>query len=82
MTVDKKDVDELEELRTMLRGAIPPVPEEEPGRDLWPLMLQRLERDQGQWFSHVPWFDWALIGAAGAVLVFFPALIPALLYHL
>jgi hypothetical protein len=30
----------------------------------------------------VPWFDWALLGITAAALLFFPALIPALLYHL
>jgi len=30
----------------------------------------------------VPWFDWALLAISGAAAIFFPALIPALAYHL
>jgi len=30
----------------------------------------------------VPWFDWALLAAATASLLFVPQMIPMLLYHL
>jgi hypothetical protein len=30
----------------------------------------------------MPWFDWALLGIAAAALLFFPAVLPALFYHL
>jgi len=47
-------------------------------RDLWPAMLKRLEvRSAG-----VPWFDWALLAAVAALLLFSPGAIPVLLYHL
>ena len=46
--------------------------------DLWPAMLQRLEARP----FRVPWFDWALLAAVAALLVFFPEAIPVLLYHL
>ncbi len=46
--------------------------------DLWPEMLQRLEARP----LKVPWFDWALLAAVAALLVFFPGAIPVLLYHL
>lgn len=48
------------------------------GRDLWPQMLQRLAQPP----MRVPWFDWALAAILGAVLIFFPGAIPALLYHM
>lgn len=47
-------------------------------RDLWPAMLKRLEARP----CKVPWFDWALLAAVAALLVFFPGAIPVLLYHL
>jgi len=72
---------EFTNMRDKLRDAMPPVQQVENGaelrRDLWPEMLRRLERPQ----VRVPWFDWALLAAAGAAAIFFPALIPALLYH-
>ena len=47
-------------------------------RDLWPAMLKRFEARPFK----VPWFDWALLAAVAALLVFFPGAIPVLLYHL
>jgi hypothetical protein len=55
-------------------------------------MLQRLEQPapaawferawfEQAWFNQV-WFDWSLGAAAAVWLVFFPAAIPVLLYHL
>jgi len=76
------NADEFAATREMLRDAVPPLDELENGvelrRDLWPDMLRRLERPR----VRVPWFDWALLAAASAAAIFFPALIPALLYHL
>ena len=67
------------ELRELLKQSIAPVKDAELRRDLWPQMLQRLEKQQP---IRVPWFDWALAAVAGAALLFFPGVIPALLYHL
>ena len=76
------NADEFASMREELRDAMPPLGELGHGaelrRDLWPDMLRRLERRRIQ----VPWFDWALLATAGAAAIFFPALIPALLYHL
>lgn len=47
-------------------------------RDLWPAMQRRLEARPAK----VPWFDWALLAAVAALLVFFPGAIPVFLYHL
>ena len=79
---DGLSADEFASMRDRLREAIPPLDALENGaelrRDLWPDMLRRLERPR----VRVPWFDWALLATAGAAAIFFPALIPALLYHL
>lgn len=50
----------------------------EPKRDLWPLMLGRLEERA----RRATWFDWALVGAALMWLLLFPKEISVLLYHL
>ena len=79
---DRTSADEFAALRGELRDAVPPIDELGSGaelrRDLWPDMLRRLERPR----VRVPWFDWVLLATAGAAAIFFPALIPALLYHL
>jgi hypothetical protein len=62
----------------LLKQAVPPVTDAELRRDLWPEMLKRLDRQP----VRVPWFDWALAACLGATLLFFPGVIPALLYHL
>ena len=67
-----------QELKKLLRQAIPPMKDAELQRDLWPQMLRRLDQQP----LRVPWFDWALAAILGAILVFFPGAIPAVLYHL
>jgi hypothetical protein len=73
---------EFADIRDKLRDALYPVGQlenwSELRRDLWPDMQRRLEQSP----IRVPWFDWALLAVSGAALFFFPALIPALLYHL
>jgi hypothetical protein len=66
------------ELREFLKQAIAPVTNTELRRDLWPEMLKKLSQQP----VRVPWFDWALAAILSAVLLLFPAAIPALLYHL
>jgi hypothetical protein len=66
------------ELRELLKQVIAPAKHTELPRDLWPQMLQRLDRQPVQ----VPWFDWALAALLSAALLLFPGVIPALLYHL
>jgi hypothetical protein len=71
--------DEIEkEMKEFLKQAFGPVKNSELRRDLWPQMLEKLSRQP----IHVPWFDWVLAGLAGAALLFFPGIIPALFYHL
>jgi len=67
-----------EELRELLKQSIAPMADTELKHDLWPQMLQRLDRQP----VRVPWFDWALAALLSAALLLFPGLIPALLYHL
>ena len=68
-----------ERIDQFLKMTLPPMGAGgEPRRDLWPAMLKRLEACP----QAVPWFDWALLAAVGALLVFFPGAIPVLVYHL
>jgi len=75
-----------EELRALLKASVPPAAERELSRDLWPRMRARLDEQQtfaaALGAAKVPWFDWALAALAGAALLIFPGLIPALFYHL
>ncbi|MGA2167045.1 MAG: hypothetical protein ABSG62_02465 [Terracidiphilus sp.] len=66
-------------LKKLLREALPPVEgEPEPGRDLWPAVLKRLDEKS----AAPPWFDWALLAGLVGLVAFFPASIPVLLYYL
>ena len=64
-------------MREALRLAFPAV-DQELERDLWPLMLRRME----QRHLGVPWYDWVLAGAVTVAFVFFPKLVLLLAYHL
>ena len=70
-----------ERIKQLLRETMQPITGQvgaELRRDLWPAMRQRLDARPFK----VPWFDWALLAAVAALLVFFPEAIPVLLYHL
>lgn len=69
------------EMKNLLKQVIAPAKDTELRRDLWPQMLRKLN-DEAYSAITVPWLDWALAAILGAVLVFFPGSIPALLYHL
>lgn len=69
---------QLKQFGEKLRKNLPPLGQPELARDLWPGFLQKLSAPR----VRIPWFDWALAGFAAAVLIFFPGVIPALLYHL
>ena len=66
------------EIRDLLKQALPPLADTELRRDLWPQMLERLDAGPS---LRVPWFDWALAALLSAALLLFPGVIPALLYH-
>jgi len=67
------------QLREALKSALNPIGEAELRRDLWPQMLKRLDR---QGTMRVAWFDWILAALLGAACLFYPGVVPALLYHL
>ena len=68
-----------ERIKQLLRETMQPITGQVGApHDLWPAMLKRLEARP----TKVPWFDWALLAALSALLVFFPGAIPVLLYHL
>jgi hypothetical protein len=88
---------ELEEARIakLLKQSLPKVTGDgaQLGRDLWPAMLQRMQRSDAparwfeqRWFNQTwfnqTWFDWALGAAVVVWLASFPSAIPVLLYHL
>jgi hypothetical protein len=75
---DQNEQRELEQMRKLLKSAVPPRIDAEPRRDLWPQMLQRLDSAS----PRVPWWDWALLGGAIVAVCAFPGVLPALLYHL
>ena len=86
---------ELNQLKNLLRQSLPPVQSNqlEPGTDLWPQLRARIDSQQSDDSVtntkrapatiriRIHWFDWALAALATAALVFFPGIIPALLYH-
>ena len=69
---------EMDEMKKLLKEALPPVGESELRRDLWPAMLRRLDERA----VRVPWWDWVLLAGVSLLMLFFPGVIPALLYHL
>lgn len=68
---------DAEKIRESLKLAFPPV-DHELRRDLWPLMLRRMEAPA----RAVPWYDWALAAGLMGACVFFPRLALLLAYHL
>ncbi|HEX8711178.1 MAG TPA: hypothetical protein VF730_04840 [Terracidiphilus sp.] len=66
-------------MKELLRQALPPIDAGVgPGRDLWPLVLKRLDAHP----ATLPWFDWALLAGLLALAALFPAWIPVFLYYL
>jgi hypothetical protein len=64
-------------LRQMLRSALPPPSAREPSRDLWALVVNRIEAPAG-W----SWLDISLAAIVALVLVMFPQWLLLLAYHL
>jgi hypothetical protein len=69
---------EMEEIKNLLKEAYAPLRNTELSRDLWPEMQARLSKPG----IRMAWWDWALLAGATAGILLFPAMIPALLYHL
>lgn len=66
-----------ERLGRLLRAAFPPPEAQEPGRDLWPLVLERSRASRG-W----SWMDLGLAAVMAAALLVNPRLFLMLVYHL
>lgn len=74
-----------ERMRRLLKEAVRPVgTNAEPGRDLWPRVLRRLdERGAEPKLLRLPaWFDAILLTGLAAFVALFPASIPLLVYYL
>jgi len=73
-----------ERMKQTLRAVLPPVEAEaEPGRDLWPAVLRRLDEERAVPVgSRWVWFDGALLAGLAILAVAFPASIPLLVYYL
>ena len=72
-------------MEQLLRRAMPPVGDhDEFSKDLWPHLRARMQAETpaAPVGVRVPWFDWALVLGLVALLAFFPAWIPVLLYYL
>jgi hypothetical protein len=76
-------------LKKLLQQALPPVEADpEPGRDLWPAVLRRLDARPATppsvswaWLNGA-WFDAALLAGLAVFAAFLPASIPVFLYYL
>jgi hypothetical protein len=75
----------VDRMKKLLQQAVPPVKgAPEPGRDLWPAMLRRMDAKAAapalslNW----AWFDAALAAGLVTLAAFFPVSIPLLLYYL
>lgn len=66
------------QIRKVLQQSFPPV-DTTLHRDLWPLVLCKLE-DPSK--SRVPWYDWALIAVTILTVIAFPRLLLVFAYHL
>jgi len=66
-----------EQIRSLLRSALLPMGQREPPRDLWPLMLRRLDDGRLRW----AWADYALAGVVLAGFIAYPKVIPWILFH-
>lgn len=68
---------EEQEIRAALKSAFPAA-ETELRRDLWPVLLQRLDAPA----IKVPWYDWALAAAVFLSVFVFPKLVLFFAYQL
>jgi hypothetical protein len=64
-------------LKDLLRSALPPAAGQGPSRDLWPLVVNRIQARAG-W----AWFDISLAAGVAIMLLMFPKALFVLAYHL
>jgi hypothetical protein len=62
----------------LLKDAVPPVPQTELERDLWPQMLRRMDQKA----PRVSVWDWAAAALLLAGCLLIPGMIPVLFYQL
>jgi hypothetical protein len=76
---DHLEKEHVEEVRMALQSAFPATDKDtELQRDLWPVLLRRMETPA----ATVPWYDWVLAGALALALVFFPKIALLFAYHM
>jgi hypothetical protein len=64
-------------LHHLLRSALPPTAEQEPSRDLWPLVVNQIHA-----LLRRSWFDISLAAIIAILLLMFPEWLSLLAYHL
>jgi hypothetical protein len=64
-------------LQHLLRAALPPAADHGPSRDLWPLVVSRIQAPMRR-----SWLDMSLAAAVAVVLLLFPEWLLVLAYHL
>lgn len=67
-----------EKIREALKAAFPQGAAEEAGRDLWPLMLRRMDDPP----PRMHWLDWAVVALSGLLLLLLPGAAAILIYFL
>jgi hypothetical protein len=68
---------ELDRLEDLLRAALPPAAAGEPGPDLWPRVVERLDASPA-----MSWVDLWLVAIVAITLLMFPEGLFLLAYHL
>jgi hypothetical protein len=76
------NADEQNRLKKLLQEALPLTANDEPERDLWPAVLQRLDAEPPAPGFNWAWFDGALAAGLVGAVALFPAWIPVALYYL
>jgi hypothetical protein len=66
-----------ERLKDLLRSAVPPMAGQRPPRDLWPLVVNRIQA-RATW----SWIDISLTAGVVIVLLIFPKALLQLSFHL
>jgi hypothetical protein len=66
-----------DELIRLLKAAVPPTSDQRPSRDLWPLVVDRVQAPAG---GH--WIDLGLAAGVILALLLFPEYVALLAYHL
>lgn len=64
-------------LQHLLRSTLPPASGQAPARDLWPLVVNRMQAPRER-----SWFDLGVAAAAAILLFMFPEWLLFIVYHL